>query len=365
METVDVNTGTKSYPVYISEGNITQLQNIIDEHVPQCSSVLIVTDSNVAPLYLKKVKACITNQSVFEWVIPAGETSKSLREFDKGITYALRCQLDRNALVLALGGGVVGDLAGFIASTYLRGIRFIQIPTTLLAHDSSVGGKVGINHPLGKNLIGSFHQPEAVLYDVQFLNTLSKREWRSGFAEVLKLALIQDPSFYNELFAKVKELPIEREGLIPIIKHAIEIKADIVGKDEKESGVRAFLNFGHTLGHAIETESRYQTISHGEAVMIGMVFAMRLSERMFDKDIMPAEFVSWIQRLGYTVWHPTLNKSELLLETMKKDKKVKENKIRMVLLEKCGDVKLESVEDRLLIEELMNYRSWVKENMTK
>lgn len=361
MELVEVNTETKSYPVYIGDGVIDQLQTVIDEKITDCSSVLIISDSNVAPLYLDTVKTKLSGYQMNEWVIPAGETSKSLREYEKGITYALRCQLDRKALIIALGGGVVGDLAGFIASTYLRGIRFIQIPTTLLAHDSSVGGKVGINHTFGKNLIGSFHQPEAVLYDTTFLKTLTLKEWRSGFAEVLKLALIRDPAFYQFLTENVRSLPIADEILIEIVKKAISIKAEIVSEDEHESGIRAYLNFGHTLGHAIEAESRYQSITHGEAVMIGMIFAMKLSEDLYKTQVIPKDFIAWIHELGFSDWHATVNKGSLLLETMKRDKKTKDHTIWMVLLKKCGDVTFERIEDTILVHQLSTFREWLKD----
>ncbi|MGM7701675.1 3-dehydroquinate synthase [Pseudalkalibacillus sp. Hm43] len=360
MEQIQVKTETKSYPVLIGDGVIDQLQQVLEERVRDCSRILIISDSNVAPLYLDEVKSKLSGYQVNEWVIPAGETSKSIREYEKGITYALRCQLDRQACIIALGGGVVGDLAGFIASTYLRGIRFIQVPTTLLAHDSSVGGKVGINHTSGKNLIGAFHQPEAVLYDIHFLKTLPKKEWRSGFAEIVKLALIRDPDFYDYLEENVRSLPIEDEILTDIVKKAISIKAEIVGQDEREAGIRAYLNFGHTLGHAIEAESRYQSITHGEAVMIGMIFAMKLSEEHFKTKVFPEGFFTWVHQLGYSDWHATLNKGGLLLETMKKDKKSQENKIRMVLLKNCGDVILQTVEDSILTAELASYRTWLK-----
>ncbi|MCF6137573.1 3-dehydroquinate synthase [Pseudalkalibacillus berkeleyi] len=362
MEKVHVNTEAKKYSVYIGDGIVDQLPEVIQSQVPDCGKILIITDSNVAPLYLNKVKGLLDGFSVNEWVVPAGETSKSMRELEKGITYALRCELDRHALIIALGGGVVGDLAGFIAATYLRGIRFLQIPTTLLAHDSSVGGKVGVNHTYGKNLIGAFHQPEAVIYDVQFLNTLPAKEWRSGFAEVVKLAFIRDATFYDFLFEKVRSLPVNKEILITIVKRAIEMKAAIVSEDEKEAGIRAYLNFGHTLGHAIEAESRYQSITHGEAVMIGMIFALRLSEVHSHQPIIPKGFLAWIHQLGYANWHATLNKSNLLLETMKKDKKNKKDKIRMVLLKECGSATVSAVENQLLIDQLSTFKEWLKVN---
>ncbi|MCF6408228.1 3-dehydroquinate synthase [Pseudalkalibacillus salsuginis] len=364
METIEVKTKSKQYPVHIGEGAISKLGHLIEESVPRCSSILIITDSNVAPLYLQQVKMELKDYQVYKWVIPAGESSKSLREYEKGITYALRCQLDRNALIIALGGGVVGDLAGFIASSYLRGIRFIQIPTTLLAHDSSVGGKVGINHSLGKNLIGAFHQPEAVLFDTNFLTTLPAREWRSGFAEIVKLGLIRDAEFYEFLSSNIESLPVKEELLGKVIKRAIELKAEIVGMDEREAGIRAYLNLGHTLGHAIEAESRYQSISHGEAVMIGMLYAIKLSEASMKRKIVTKRFYQWIEQLGYAFWHPTLNKSGLLLERMKQDKKNSRQQIHMVLLKECGEATLEKVEDQFILDQLSSFKAWVRGNVT-
>ncbi|MGP4078348.1 3-dehydroquinate synthase [Pseudalkalibacillus sp. R45] len=360
METIEVRTDNEQYPVFIGKGMISNLNTIIKETVPECSSILIISDSNVAPLYLKLVKKELDGHQVNEWIIPAGESSKSLREYEKGLTYALRCQLDRKSLIIALGGGVVGDLAGFIAATYLRGIRFIQIPTTLLAHDSSVGGKVGINHSLGKNLIGAFHQPEAVLFDIDFLKTLPVREWRSGFAEIIKMGLIRDAEFYEYLSSKVESLPVKEDILEKVIKRAIELKAEIVSLDEREAGIRAYLNLGHTLGHAIEAESRYQSISHGEAVMIGMLYAIKLSEERLERSIVSGKFYDWISQLGYANWHPTLNRPGLLLERIKQDKKNSRQQIWMVLLEECGEATLEKVEDQVILEQLDSFKSWVK-----
>ena len=194
---------------------------------------------------------------------------------------ALDFKLDRHSLILALGGGAVGDLSGFVAATFMRGIPFIQIPTTILAHDSAVGGKVAINHPAGKNMIGAFYQPEAVVYDIDFLKSLPEHEIRSGFAEVIKHGLIQDPSFYHWLKENILsiDMMISDENLIHFLSRGVEIKSAIVEEDEKETGIRAYLNFGHTLGHAIEAELGYGKLTHGEAVVIGMLYALQLSEK--------------------------------------------------------------------------------------
>ncbi|WLD91824.1 3-dehydroquinate synthase [Alkalihalobacillus sp. AL-G] len=361
METIDIKTGSKQYPVHIGGGASTLLQDVLHKQVSECSGILIITDSNVAPLYLREIKSMLTDLPVFEWVIPAGESSKSLREYEKIISYALNRKLDRKSVIVALGGGVVGDIAGFVAATYLRGVAFIQMPTTLLAHDSSVGGKVGVNHTAGKNLIGAFYQPEAVIYDLHYLKSLSRKEWRSGFAEIIKSSLIRDHELYRFLNEKVLDFPIEDdEALVHAVFAAISIKAGIVQEDEYESGVRAYLNFGHTLGHAIEAESRYQHIPHGEAVMIGMLFSIRLSERIYGKSLMPVDLLQWIKNMGYSIWHPSLARPELLIERMKQDKKNAGQEIRMVLYAGFEQVRTSGVPEDLLLEELKHFDKWSK-----
>ncbi|WP_257347698.1 3-dehydroquinate synthase [Pseudalkalibacillus decolorationis] len=359
MKSVDINTKFKRYSVTIGEGASQLLPDVL--HSRNVSTILIITDSNVAPLFLGQVKNLLNDFIVHEWVIPAGETSKSLREYEKIITHALKKKLDRKSVIIALGGGVVGDLAGFVASTLLRGVPFIQVPTTLLAHDSSVGGKVGVNHTIGKNLIGAFYQPEAVLYDLAFMTSLTPKEWRSGFAEILKVSFIRDKELFDYLNENVLRLPIENKTVLSYaVSKAIGIKGAIVQEDEHESGVRAYLNFGHTLGHAIEAESRYQNIAHGEAVMIGMLFAMRLSEKRYGKALIPKNIVPWIKSLGYSIWNPTLGRPELLLEKMRQDKKNRDQTIRMVLYNGFEQVALEKVSEHDLLHELNDFNVWSK-----
>jgi 3-dehydroquinate synthase len=362
VETIDILTGSKQYPIYIGKGASAYLPDVLRTEVKNHSAIFIISDSNVAPLYLDTIKEMLPEERVHQWVVPAGEPSKSIREYEKILSFALSKKLDRKTVIIALGGGVVGDLAGFAAATLLRGVRFIQMPTTLLAHDSSVGGKVGINHPIGKNLIGAFYQPEAVLYDLDFLESMSVKEWRSGFAEIIKGALIRDDELFRFLTDRVQQLPIENEGtLLHAIFNAINIKAGIVQEDEHESGVRAHLNFGHTLGHAIEAESRFQNISHGEAVLIGMLFAFRLSEQLYQKRLMPENLIPWIKRLGYSISHPSLAKPELLLERMKQDKKNENKQIRMVVLKSIAKVETRTVTDERLLKELKDFHSWTKQ----
>src|SRR5690606_22285980 len=212
------------------------------------------------------------------------------------LTFALEQKLDRKSVILAFGGGAVGDLSGFVAASFMRGIPFIQIPTTILAHDSAVGGKVAINHPLGKNMIGAFYQPEAVFYDLDFLHSLPLHERRSGFAEVIKHSLISDEDFYVWLRENVHDLDqLRNEEMLYFLKKGIRIKEQIVSQDEKESGIRAFLNFGHTLGHAIEGEAGYGNITHGEGVVIGMMFALGLSKKKLGLSFHLDEFESWLK----------------------------------------------------------------------
>ncbi|HET7657193.1 MAG TPA: 3-dehydroquinate synthase family protein, partial [Bacillales bacterium] len=230
-------------------------------------------------------------------------------------------------------------------------VGFIQLPTTLLAHDSSVGGKTAVNHSLGKNMIGAFYQPDAVVYDTETLMTLPEKEWRSGFAEVVKHSLIRDKSLYdllrNEITSKddLEAFPYET-----ILKRAISVKAEIVSEDEKEAGVRAHLNFGHTLAHALEAEMGYGKITHGEAVAIGMLFAMRLSERYFDIQLPVDQLRDWLKELGYETAVPKWLSPEALLERMKHDKKTVQNQIRFVLMKEIGNVEMVNVKDEWILQ---------------
>lgn len=320
MKSVPVTTETKSYQVFIEAGLRLKVGQFIERQLSEpVSSIFIITDRTVARHYLGEVKKSLASYPLFESVIAVGEASKSFRVYEQLLTEALSHGLDRQSMIIALGGGVVGDVAGFVAATYMRGIRYVQVPTTLLAHDSSVGGKVAINHPLGKNMIGAFHQPEMVLYDPETFETLPLREWRSGFAEVMKHGLIQAPSFYDWLREQVQSFEgLTTEDLNEMLARSIAVKAAIVSKDEQEMDIRAYLNFGHTLGHAIETELGYGRISHGEAVVIGMVFALRLSERVFQCQLPCKLLSSWLAQLGYETAIPNDLLAKDLVETMKK-----------------------------------------------
>lgn len=352
MNQVDVHTNDHTYSVYI--GNQLRFQTgdwLKRIGGAPISSILIVSDSMVAPLYLEDVMTSLGDfEQVHSMILPAGEQSKSFTEFERLTTEALSIGLDRKSVIIALGGGVVGDIAGFVAASYMRGIRFVQMPTTLLAHDSSVGGKVAINHPLGKNMIGAFHQPEMVIYDTDMLSSLSKREWRSGFAEVLKHGLILDHEFYEWLQSRVDGFTsIEDDLLAELLTRSISIKADVVSEDEQEQGIRALLNLGHTLGHAIEAVAGYGRVTHGEAVVIGIVFAMKLSEKVYGHELPIQAFKTWIKSLGYESDIPADLDRKQLLHAMKKDKKAESGKIRMILLKGIGEACVETVETDVIL----------------
>jgi 3-dehydroquinate synthase len=352
-----IQTQSKNYPVVIDKNAILSLIDILTDKFTH-HKIWIITDENVAPLYLDFVKSVIstTLQSpIFYTIVPGGEEAKTLEVFQACHTDALQAGLTRKSLVLALGGGAVGDLAGFVAATYMRGIPFIQIPTTILAHDSAVGGKVAVNHPLGKNMIGAFYQPEAVIYHLDFLSTLPSKEVLSGFAEAIKHSLIAPKPFYSELQNRIVSLEdIADDNLSWLLEEGILVKANIVAEDEKENGVRAFLNFGHTLGHAIEAQLGYGVISHGEAVLIGMVFALQLSIDYAEMDFDKAQFMNWAGDLGYKLTIPKELEPTTLLATMKKDKKTTTNYVNFVLLSSVGKPILKELSDAEILEVLKN-----------
>ncbi|MFD3446104.1 3-dehydroquinate synthase [Microbacteriaceae bacterium 4G12] len=362
MEQVHITTKSKQYPLYLGANSIVQLQAVIEAMTPTVSSILIISDEEVAAHYLHVVKEHLSaEQRVFSFIVPSGEQEKSFENYYAIQTYALGQGLDRHSLIIALGGGVIGDLAGFVAATFMRGIRFIQVPTTLLAHDSAVGGKVAVNHPLGKNMIGAFYQPEAVIYNIAFLRSLPIKEWRSGFAEVIKHSLIWDPQFYEWLYEEIHSFEdLQDDALIYALKTAIHIKAEVVAQDETEQGIRAYLNFGHTLGHAIEAELGYGVITHGDAVAIGMRFAILLSEHVYQKDLNYTRFQKWFHSYGYPKLPQELT-AEQLVQAMKKDKKAKAGVIRMVLMKEIGSVELVSVPDEDVLSILKMFQA--KEEM--
>lgn len=283
MRKVRVALGEESYDILIGYGLEKELQSFV-QGAGFSKQAMLVTDSNVGPLYGEKVRAILEAGGLHVTVvtIPAGESSKCLAVAEKLYTRAIELGLDRKSPIFALGGGVVGDLAGFIAATYMRGVPFVQLPTSLLAQvDSSVGGKVAVNHALGKNLIGAFYQPKGVFMDLSMMESLPKREIATGLGEIIKYGIIYDADFFAYLEQHADAvLALEREAAVHMIARSCEIKAAVVSEDEKESGLRRILNFGHTMAHAIEKETGYLRYNHGEAVAIGMIGAADISARL-------------------------------------------------------------------------------------
>ena len=299
---------------------------------------MVVTNTTVAPLYLPALRKALGERRVAECVLPDGEQHKTLQTAGRVFDALVENKLNRDATVLALGGGVVGDIAGFCAACYQRGIGYVQIPTTLLAQvDSSVGGKTGVNHSGGKNLIGAFHQPLAVIADTDTLATLPDRELSAGVAEVIKYGCVSDPLLFDWLERNVgKLLARDAAALSHAIAQSCQIKANVVAQDEREQGLRAILNFGHTFGHAIEAATAYKTYLHGEAVALGMLIAVDLSCRlgMIDAAI-KARLHDLVARAGLPTDAPKIG-AACALELMQMDKKVLSGKLRLVLLEKPG-----------------------------
>jgi 3-dehydroquinate synthase len=338
METLSVALAERSYPIHIGPG-------LIDSsalYAPHLSGgrAAIVTNDVVGPLYLPRVRKALEHAgaSVVSITVDDGEQAKRWQNIDSICDAMLEARCGRDTLLVALGGGVVGDLAGFVAAVYQRGIPFLQVPTTLLAQvDSSVGGKTAINHARGKNMIGAFHQPRAVIADVTVLDTLPERELRAGLAEVVKHGLALDSDFVDWLERNVEKLLArQRDALIYAVRRCCELKAEIVAEDEREAGKRALLNFGHTFGHAIESAAGYGVWLHGEAVAAGMVMAAELSVRlglMAGRDLERVRKL--IARAGLPVAGPALS-PDRLLELMAVDKKAAHGKIRFVLLESIG-----------------------------
>ncbi len=342
MRTITVPLADRSYPIHIGSGLLARTGELARDAVGTASAAL-VQDAAVGALYGETVLRSLEEAGfqVTPVTVPPGETSKSLAELERLYAAFSAARLDRGSVVVVLGGGVAGDLAGFAAATYLRGIRFIQIPTTLLAQvDSSVGGKTGIDLPSGKNLAGAFHQPSLVIADLDTLATLPARELRSGMAEVVKYGIIADPSLLAFLEANREAvLRHDSEALTHLVARSCEIKAEVVGTDERESGLRAILNYGHTVGHAVEAVAGYGYYAHGEAVAIGMVAAGELSIAAAGLDpAAAAEIVALLERYGLPVRLGQPLAEEALLRAMLMDKKTVGGEYRFVLARALGQV---------------------------
>ena len=349
MKTLTVETSTNNYQIVIKENIRFSVPDYLEKTY---SSIFVITDETVAPLYADDVVQSFAENGYDVQIkaIPSGEASKSMEMYEALQTSLLKAGVDRKGLIIALGGGVVGDLAGFVAATFMRGIDYIQMPTTILAHDSSVGGKVAINHRLGKNLIGSFYPPAAVLYDTGTLRSLPTNEIRSGYAELVKEACIGNADFLNELL-DVSLNSISNHQLQEHLYKGIQIKQTIVEQDEKEANIRMFLNFGHTLAHAIETESGYGTLTHGEAVAIGMLFALRLSENELAVTVPSKQIAYWFHENQYPLTLSSLDVTQLM-KHMKSDKKTENQQIQMVLLEKVESPLMKKISDEVLTQAL-------------
>jgi len=337
MISLKVNLGERSYPICIGE-NLLQQSELLTQHIPG-NSALIVSNETVAPLYMDSVEKSLNSIRYKTLVLPDGEEHKNINVLNTIYDALLKNKLDRNTTLIALGGGVIGDITGFAAASYQRGVHLIQIPTTLLSQvDSSVGGKTAVNHPLGKNMIGAFYQPRAVIADTSTLNTLEDRQLSSGIAEVIKYGLIRDTDFLQWLEDNIdKLLNRDADALAYAIERSCQNKAEVVAADERESGQRALLNLGHTFGHAIETGMGYGAWLHGEAVASGMVMAARLSNKLgwiTEADV--DRVINLIERANLPVKAPQEMTEDNFIELMSLDKKVSDGVLKLVLYKSIG-----------------------------
>ncbi|OGI45272.1 MAG: 3-dehydroquinate synthase [Candidatus Muproteobacteria bacterium RBG_16_65_31] len=338
MKTLNLDLGARSYPIHIGAGLIARAE-LLTPHIAG-ERVAIVSNETVAPLYMEKLRALLASYRPLEVLLPDGEQYKTLEVLNRIFDALLAARCDRHTTLIALGGGVIGDMTGFAAAVYQRGVPFIQVPTTLLAQvDSAVGGKTGVNHPLGKNMIGAFYQPRAVVIDTDTLDTLPDRELSAGLAEVIKYGLIRDAPFLEWLEANMDRLLArDPEVLTEAIHRSCRNKAEVVAVDERESGARATLNLGHTFGHAIETGMGYGAWLHGEAIAAGMAMAADLSRRLgwlSDADVLRTEKL--IRRARLPARAPGAVAPARFLELMSVDKKVLAGRLRLVLLKRLGE----------------------------
>ncbi len=354
MRTLKVELGDRAYPIHIGSGLIDSdlLATVI-----RGRQVLVVTNESIAPLYLDRVVSALKDFDVATVILPDGESHKHIGTLDVIFSEALTQRFSRNATMIALGGGVVGDMVGFAAATYQRGIDFVQIPTTLLSQvDSSVGGKTGVNHRLGKNMIGAFHQPVAVFIDTDVLTTLPEKEMSAGMAEVIKYGLLGDDEFLAWIESNVDLLMAkDAEAISVAIERSCQMKADIVARDEREGGVRALLNLGHTFGHAIEAHLGYGGWLHGEAVGTGMVLAARLSQAMgmlSDADV--ARVIAVCERVALPTEPPAGMTPDDFMTHMAIDKKNIDGRLRLVLMHSLGDAYVEDQAPNELLLDVLN-----------
>ncbi len=346
MQTIQVNLGYHSYPVYVGRNILQRVPRLLAKVHP-ATQVAVITSQLIDDLYGAKVREEFgPGQQVITFRVPDGEQAKTLKQVEALYTGLLEHHFERNAVIIALGGGVIGDLAGFIAATYLRGIPFIQVPTTLLAQvDSSIGGKVGVNHPLGKNLIGAFKQPLFVLSDVMVLQTLPEAELRSGLGEVIKYGFIRNARLFEYL---EKKLTLVLKKDLNVLQHVVlesaEIKARVVEEDEQESSLRMILNFGHTFGHALEAEYGFKGLKHGEAVILGMKCAVSFEKQT--GSISEPNYRRMLRLLDKVKIDFDRSKMDpdRLLKRIYHDKKVKNRRVRLILVDEPGQCRIETVD---------------------
>ena len=332
MAILNLDLGTRSYPIYIDSGLLSKTE-LLSSHI-RAKRVCIVSNDLVAPLYIDALKAKLTDFTVDEVILPDGEAEKSLANFEVIMSHLLTNEHGRDSTLIALGGGVIGDITGFAAACYQRGIDFIQIPTSLLSQvDSSVGGKTAINHPLGKNMVGAFYQPKAVFIDIDSLKTLPVREFNAGMAEVIKYGILGDKEFFEWLEGNIAAIKsADKQVLAQMIEKCCQCKADIVASDERESGVRALLNLGHTFGHAIEAEQGYGVWLHGEAVATGMVLAAKLAVAM---NLLEVSELRRMEKLITAFDLPVIAPQDMgfaeFMRHMRRDKKNIAGKLRFII----------------------------------
>jgi 3-dehydroquinate synthase len=343
MQRLSIDLGERSYEILIGPGLRKRVGEFL-KAVFNPSRIIIITHPSINSLYGEEVVASCRDQGWTTDIIevPEGESSKNLGQAEKLYDHLLELNCDRKSALIALGGGVIGDLVGFVAATYQRGIPFVQVPTTLLSQvDSSVGGKTAVNHPKGKNMIGAFYQPRLVIADLETLNTLPSKEYRAGLAEIVKYGVISDARLFEFLETRYKDiLSQDQDCLSYIVETSCAIKAEVVEKDERESHYRMILNFGHTLGHAFEALTQYSRFIHGEAVAIGMVCAAELSHSMgkCSKEV-PNRLKTLLNNLGLPVEMPELD-STAVIESLYHDKKTMDHKIKFILVKDIGSIEI-------------------------
>jgi len=354
MPTLQLDLGTRSYPIYIDSGLFNN-SDLFSSHIRN-KRVCIVTNTIVAPLYLANIKKKLANFELDEVILPDGEAEKNLANFERIISHLLTNEHGRDTTLIALGGGVIGDITGFAAASYQRGIDFIQIPTTLLSQvDSSVGGKTAVNHPLGKNMIGAFYQPKAVIIDIDSLDTLPAREFNAGMAEVIKYGILGDYEFFVWLESNIAAIKAgDKDTLSQMIEKCCQCKADIVASDETEAGVRALLNLGHTFGHAIEAEQGYGNWLHGEAVATGMVLAAKLAVAMNLLEVSDfCRIESLIKAFDLPLTAPTTMGFDDFFRHMRRDKKNIGGKLRFIVPTAIGQSEIRDDVTKEILQQIL------------